>query len=134
MKEFSMYSRIKDLEHKGFTERQTARILKINRKTVGKYRAMSLDEYMDYLTTNHKLSSLDEIRPVILDWLRSFPSMTTAQIHDWILESYPSRGSSERSQSAGMSPTSDRITGFPYQRLARTMRQWANSQGVIRCN
>ena len=94
-----MYSRIKDLERKGFTERQTARILKINRKTVAKYRAMSLDEYMDYLTANRKLSSLDAIKPVILDWLRSFPSMTSAQIHDWILEYYPERVASERTVS-----------------------------------
>lgn len=94
-----MYSRIKDLERKGFTERQTARILKINRKTVAKYRAMSLDEYMDYLTANRKLSSLDAIKPVILDWLRSFPSMTSAQIHDWILENYPERVASERTVS-----------------------------------
>lgn len=94
-----MYSRIKDLERKGFTERQTARILKINRKTVSKYRAMSLDEYMDYLTANRKLSSLDELKPVILDWLHAFPSMTSAQVFDWILESYPERAASERSVS-----------------------------------
>ena len=94
-----MYSRIKDLERKGFTERQTARILKINRKTVAKYRAMSLEDYMDYLTTIRKRSSLDEIRPVLLEWLRSYPSMTSAQVHDWILESYPDRAASERSVS-----------------------------------
>jgi len=60
---------------------------------------MSLDEYMDYLTANRKLSSLDAIKPVILDWLRSFPSMTSAQIHDWILEYYPERVASERTVS-----------------------------------
>lgn len=94
-----MYSRIKDLERKGFTERQTARILKINRKTVAKYRAMSLDEYMDYLTANRKLSSLDDLRPVILDWLYAFPSMSSAQVLDWILENYPEKAASERTVS-----------------------------------
>lgn len=99
MKEFPMYSKIKDLERKGFTARQTARILKINRKTVAKYRAMSLEEFMDYLTAIRKLSSLDELRPVILDWLHAFPSMTSAQVHDWILEHYPEREVSERTVS-----------------------------------
>lgn len=94
-----MYSRIKDLERKGFTERQTARILKINRKTVAKYRAMSLDEYWEYLNANRKLSSLDDLKPVILDWLCAFPSMTSAQVHDWILEHYPEREASERTVS-----------------------------------
>lgn len=94
-----MYSKIKDLERKGFTERQTARILKINRKTVAKYRAMSMEDYMDYLTTIRKRSSLDEIRPVLLEWLRAYPGMTSAQVHDWILESYPDRAASERSVS-----------------------------------
>ena len=54
---------------------------------------------MDYLTANRKLSSLDAIKPVILDWLRAFPSMTSAQIHDWILENYPERVASERTLS-----------------------------------
>ena len=94
-----MYSKIKNLERIGFTQRQIAGILNINRKTVAKYRAMPLDEFMDYLSANRKLSSLDELKPVILDWLYAFPSMTSAQVHDWILEHYPEREMSERTVS-----------------------------------
>ncbi|NCD10419.1 MAG: IS21 family transposase [Negativicutes bacterium] len=88
MKELKMYSKIKQLEQKGFTERQTASILRISRKTVSKYRKMSLDDYMKRATSVRKLSSLEELKPVILDWLQSYPSMTAAQVHDWLLEHY----------------------------------------------
>lgn len=99
MKEFQMYSNIKELQRKGFTQRQSAKILKTSRATVRKYRKMSLDEYMDYVTTIHKLSSLEELKPVILDWLHSFPGMTAAQVHDWLLEHYEDMGASQRTVS-----------------------------------
>ena len=60
---------------------------------------MSLDDDMEYFTTNCKRDSLDEIRPVIRDWLRSIRSMTSAQAHDWILKSCPERATAERSVS-----------------------------------
>ena len=94
-----MYSNVKELQRKGFTERQSAKILKINRATVKKYRNMSLDQYMDYVTTIRKLSSLEELKPVILEWLHSFPSMTAAQVHDWILEHYEDQVASQRTVS-----------------------------------
>lgn len=99
MKELEMYSKIKDLQRRGFSERQSATILKINRKTVARYRSMQLEEFMDFSTTTRKLSSLNELKPVILDWLNSFPSMTAAQVHDWLLEHYGSIEVSERTVS-----------------------------------
>ena len=60
MKELEMYSKIKDLQRRGFSERQSATILKINRKTVARYRSMQLEEFMDFSTTTRKLSSLNE--------------------------------------------------------------------------
>ena len=68
-----MYSNVKELQRKGFTERQSAKILKINQRPskVPKY---VLDQYMDYVTTIRKVSSLEELKPVILEWLHSFPA------------------------------------------------------------
>lgn len=83
-----MYSEIKDLQRKGFSIRQTACILKINRRTVKKYREMTLEEYMTAAESIRKLSCLEEYKPIILEWLRDFPSMTSAQIYDWLLEHY----------------------------------------------
>lgn len=85
-----MYSVIKDLQRKGFTERQTSTILKVNRKTVSKYRRMSLDDYMDYSIRTRKLGCLEKHKSVILEWLQCFPNITAAQVHDWILEHYGS--------------------------------------------
>jgi len=83
-----MYSEIKDLQRKGFSIRQTARILKISRNTAKKYRDMTLEEYMETAESIRKLSHLDEYKPIILEWLRDFPSMTSAQVYDWLLEHY----------------------------------------------
>ena len=47
MKEFKMYSKIKDLLLKGFSERKTSEMLGINRKTVNRYHNMTLDEDVD---------------------------------------------------------------------------------------
>lgn len=88
MKELKMYSEIKDLQRKGFSIRQTASILKISRNTAKKYRDMTLEEYMETAESIRKLSSLDEYKPIILEWLRDFPSMTSAQVYDWLLEHY----------------------------------------------
>ena len=83
-----MYSKIKDLQRKGFSIRQTASILQVSRTTVSKYQRMTLDEYMETAETVRKLSSLDEYKSIILDWLNDFPSMTAAQVYDWLLEHY----------------------------------------------
>lgn len=99
MKELEMYSKIKQLEEKGFTERQTAKILRVNRRTVSKYRKMTLDDYMDNATTIRKLSALEKLKPVILDWLQTYPSMTAAQVHDWLLEHYGALDVSHRTVS-----------------------------------
>ena len=59
MKELEIYSKIKQLEEREFTERQTAKILRVNRMTVSKYRKMTLYDYMDSATGIRKLSALE---------------------------------------------------------------------------
>lgn len=83
-----MYSKIKELQQKGFSIRKTAKHLGISRATVKKYSEMTLDEYMAKAESIKKLSSLDEYKPVILDWLHDHPDMSSAQVYDWILEHY----------------------------------------------
>lgn len=93
-----MYSKIKELQDKGFSVRKTAKYLKISRDTVSKYRAMELDDFIDLSESVRKLSQLDNYKQIILDWLYDYPSMTAAQVHDWLLEHY-SIAISERSVS-----------------------------------
>lgn len=83
-----MYSKIKELQEKGFSIRKTAKHLGISRETVTKYRNMTIEEYMELAETIGKLSSLDEYKPVILKWLHDYPSMSSAQVYDWLLEHY----------------------------------------------
>jgi len=49
---------------------------------------MELDEFMELSDTIRKQSLLDNYKQVILDWLYDYPSMTAAQVHDWLLEHY----------------------------------------------
>ena len=42
-----MYSKVKDLLLKGFSERKTSEMLGINRKTMNRYHNMTLDEDVD---------------------------------------------------------------------------------------
>lgn len=88
MKELPMFIEIKELQRKGFSIRRTAKILDISRTTVAKYRDMTLDKYMETSDSIRKLSNLDEFKAIILEWLKDFPSMTSAQVYDWLLEHY----------------------------------------------
>ncbi len=49
---------------------------------------MTLEEYMETAESIRKLSCLDEYKQIILQWLKDFPSMTAAQVYDWLLEHY----------------------------------------------
>lgn len=83
-----MYSEIKRLLQNGFSDRKTATILGVSRNTVKKYRELNLDEYMILAHSNRKQSLLDQYKGIILEWLQSYPSMSSAQVFDWILEHY----------------------------------------------
>lgn len=83
-----MYSKIKELQQKGFSIRKSAKHLGISRDTVKKYREMSLKDYNSKAESIQKLSSLEAYRAIILDWLDDYPDMTSAQVFDWLLEHY----------------------------------------------
>ena len=83
-----MYSEIKRLLQKGFSDRKTAKILGISRNTVKKYRDIGLNEFVALADSNRKQSLLERYKSVILEWLQAYPSMSSAQVFDWILEHY----------------------------------------------
>ena len=88
MKGIKMFSKIKALQNKGFSARKTAKHLGIGRDTVNKYFAMELDDFIVLSESVRKLSKLDNYKQIILDWLSDYPSMTAAEVHDWLLEHY----------------------------------------------
>ncbi|BBB90223.1 integrase core domain protein [Methylomusa anaerophila] len=60
----------------------------ISRDTVSSYWDMAADEYTAMAELVKKQSSLIKYESVILGWLYRYPSMTSAQVYDWLLEHY----------------------------------------------
>lgn len=83
-----MYTSIKQMKEQGFSQTRTAKELNIHRKTVKRYWNMSADEYENYCNNICKSKFLDEYRQTIISWLKNHPAMSSAQICDWLKESY----------------------------------------------
>lgn len=49
---------------------------------------MTPDEYVALAEVIRQSHTLAQFEPVILKWLYEHPSMSSAQIHDWLLEHY----------------------------------------------
>ena len=88
MKGYRVYSKIQQFRSAGFSQRQVARRLGINRKTVKRYWEMPVDEYEEMSSTVCRKQYLDKYQAQILEWLREFPDLTAAQVCDWLREHY----------------------------------------------
>ena len=88
MKGYRVYNSIKQLKDKGFKRAAVAAQLQINRRTVGRYWAMTADEYEVQRQSLKRGSSLDDYRERILYWLRAYPTLSAAQVCDWLKEHY----------------------------------------------
>lgn len=87
-KRWLMYSKIQSMKSEGFSQRQVARTLEVHRRTVKKYWDMTPDEYQSTILEPAKKSRLEQHKELILSWLRTYPEVTAAQIHDWLKEKY----------------------------------------------
>ena len=85
-----MYTQIKQLKEKGFKQSAVSNQLNIHRNTVKRYWNMSVDEFekATYSINNTKL--LSEHENIIVNWLQEFPTMSAAQVCDWLKEHYDS--------------------------------------------
>lgn len=88
MKGYSVYNAIQQLKAKGFKKATVARQLDINRRTVDRYWDMSVDEYEARHSDVRRKQSMDEYQKTIIDWLTSYPSLSSAQVCDWLKENY----------------------------------------------
>ena len=88
MKEYSVYSQIKQLKEKGFKKANVAKQLGINRRTVDRYWNLSADEYETNAESVCRTRLLSEYKDRILLWIRSYPSISAAQVCDWLKENY----------------------------------------------
>ena len=88
MKGYNVYSKIQQFRQAGLSQRQVARRLGINRKTVKRYWEMPADEYEQLSSAACRMQYLDKYRAQIMGWLLEFPDMTAAQVCDWLKEHY----------------------------------------------
>lgn len=88
MKGYKMYTQIKQFKEKGFTKHAAAKQLGIHRTTVSRYWDMSVDDYEENAYCISKKQLLSKYESTILSWLTQFPSMSAAQVCDWLKEHY----------------------------------------------
>ena len=84
-----LYIEIHQLRTKRLRISQIARKLKISRNTVYKYLNMTFEEAMEEFGTIERKKKLDPYRDWIVTWLQENPSMSGAQILDWLQEKFP---------------------------------------------
>jgi len=88
MKGFKMYKEIQQLKEIGFTRSRAAKQLNINRETVTRYWNMTADEFAKQLYSISREMLLSKYEEIITGWLRQYPTMTAAQVCDWLKEHY----------------------------------------------
>ena len=86
MKGYRVYSQIKQLQEKGFSKSAVAKRLKVNRRTVARYWDIDVDGYQGLTVSRRRL--LDVYQEIILRWLREYPTLSAAQVCDWLKEHY----------------------------------------------
>lgn len=90
MKKIMLYVEIHQLADKKLRVAQIAKQLRISRTTVYKYLNMSFEEATDWVNSlGARKKKVDIYRDWILEWLREYPHLSSAQIYDWLLERYP---------------------------------------------
>lgn len=88
MKGYSVYSKIHQLKERGFRKDTVAKTLGVNWRTVDRYWSMTVDEYESNVAMVCKAKLLDDYRDTIISWLRDYPTLSAAQVCDWLKEHY----------------------------------------------
>ncbi len=70
---------------------QIATALKVSRPTVYKYLKMTYEDALHEFDGKgcSRKKKLDAYRDWIIAWLEEYPHLSSAQVHDWLLERYP---------------------------------------------
>jgi len=83
-----MYYSIHSMKNEGFSKRQIAKRLELDFRTVSKYLSLTPEEFEGKVLTRERRRNLTLYEGVVTDWLRQYPDMSAAQIHDWLKEHY----------------------------------------------
>lgn len=83
------FAKIKEQKLKGFNKSQVSRTLELDYKTVTKYWNMTNEEYINCTKqSKSRDKKIDKYKDIILDWIKEYRDISTAQIQDWLLERY----------------------------------------------
>ncbi|WP_066635373.1 AraC family transcriptional regulator [Desulfolucanica intricata] len=86
---WQMYSKIQGLKKLNLKISQIARHIGVTRNTVYKYIDMTPGEYRQSLERREtRKKKLDNYKSEILGWLKTYPDLSTAQVYDWLKETY----------------------------------------------
>lgn len=88
MKGYFVYRQIQQLREMGFRKSAVARQLGLDWRTVDRYWEMDVDAYEQKHEQVCRTCLLEEYEAVILGWLREYPTMSAAQVSDWLKEHY----------------------------------------------
>ena len=83
-----MYTAIHSMKNEGFSKRKIAERMGINYRTVDKYLKMTPDEFNEKILNRERRRCLELYEGVVTDWLKKYPDITAAQVHDWLKEHY----------------------------------------------
>ncbi len=87
MDKWKVYMEIHQLKEQGFKVSQIAKKLGISRTTVYEYLSKSPEEMAVWMAAAKvRTKKCDPHRQLILSWLNEHPDLSSAQIHDWLLE------------------------------------------------
>ncbi|WP_077600838.1 IS21 family transposase [Oceanobacillus sojae] len=87
---WKVYMEIYQLKQEGFKIRRIARKLGISRTTVYKYLEKSPQEMAEWVaSTQTRKKKLDAYELLIHTWLTEYPDLSSAQVHDWLKERFP---------------------------------------------
>lgn len=90
LSKLTMWSKIKELISDGLNFSQISRQLKLDRHTVSLYASMSYDEFVASQSYNRLYShKLDEYEDFTVSYLRKYPFVSAAQVHDRLREHNP---------------------------------------------
>lgn len=89
MVKLDKFAKIKEKKLKGFNKSQVSRNLNLDYKTVTKYWDMTNEEYINCTKkSKSRDKKVDRYKNIILDWIKEYRDISTAQIQDWLLERY----------------------------------------------
>jgi transposase len=90
VEKWEVYMNIQQLHRQGFNISQIAAMLGVSRTTVYGYLGKSPDEMSIWIaSTMERRKKLAPYEKHLISWLKEHPDLSSAQIHDWLKERYP---------------------------------------------